>query len=107
MGSKKKKVPVKLEKESPSKSELLRMVIAEILEDYEKAGVAPPDFNDIVRLLEEAGVGFSVRTDFLRITLGAGISPVRITWNHLVIWRDRPWRGKQGQVKKKKPTKKK
>lgn len=103
MGRKKDNVPIKSVKDSPSKSEILRMIIAEILEEYEKEGVAPPDFNDIVQLLEEAGLEFSVRTDFLRITLGAGVSPVRITWNQLVIWRDRPWRGKK--TKRKNPKK--
>lgn len=102
-----KKSAVRAVKGSPSKSEIIRIAIAEILEAYEAEGVAPPDFSDIVQILDEAGLEFSIRTDFLRITLGAGISPVRVTWNHLVVWRDRPWRGKQGQVKKKKPGKKK
>ena len=86
----------------PSRSEILRRVIMGVLEDYEAQGVNPPEFNEIVGILEDAGLGFSIRTDFLKITLGAGISPVRITWNSLVIWRDRSWRGKTGQGKKKK-----
>jgi hypothetical protein len=102
MGSKK----IVKKKGGPSKSEILRITIAEILEMYEQQGVAPPDFNDIVEILEQAGLDFSIRTDFLRITLGAGISPVRVTWNHLVIWRDRPWGGKRGKTTKRKNPKK-
>ena len=99
MGSKK----IVKKKEGPSKSQILRDAIAEILKVYEEKGLEPPEFSDIVGILADAGFEFSVRTDYLQLALGVDISPIKINWNSLVIWRNRPWRGKK--TKRKNPKK--
>jgi hypothetical protein len=95
-----------IKKDRPSKSQIIRSAVEEILELYEAEGLEPPDFHEIVEILAEAGFEFSIRTDFLQIALGVGISPIKVTWNSLVIWRDRPWRGKRGKGRRRKTPKK-